>query len=174
MRELESGPNVVWCVAAVSVGKGQAASAAFHSSDIVDIRIPSLPVLNWRFGTFSANSIPLMVIAALSNRLNPSIGRIRCFTRAVIPFDQVVQVLARLDPHCLGEFPYCLHLPHCAMRRRIEGVQRDLRRFAPVLHRLAEKALGRIYIALSTQEEIHGPTGFVHSSIQVDPASTNL
>ena len=68
-------------VAAVSVGKSQAASAAFHSSDIVDIRIPSLPVLNWRFLIFSANSIPLRVIAALSNRLNPSIGRIRCFTR---------------------------------------------------------------------------------------------
>ena len=68
-------------VAAVSIGKTQAASAAFHSSERVAIRIPSLPVLNWRFLIFSANSIPLMVIAALSNRLNPSIGRIRCFTR---------------------------------------------------------------------------------------------
>src|SRR5215471_7363645 len=68
-------------VAAVNVGKSQAASAAFHNSDRGDIRIPSLPVLNWRFLIFSANSIPLMVIAALSNRLNPSIGRIRCFTR---------------------------------------------------------------------------------------------
>jgi hypothetical protein len=29
-----------------------------------------LPVLNWP----SANSIPLMVTAALSNRLNPNIG----------------------------------------------------------------------------------------------------
>ena len=53
------------------------------------------------------------------------------------------------------------------MRSRV-GVQRDLSRFAPVLHRLAEKGLGRIHIAISTQEEIRRPTGFVHSSIQVD------
>jgi hypothetical protein len=49
---------------------GQAASAAFHISDMVAFRILSLPVLNWP----SANSIPLMVTAALSNRLNPNIG----------------------------------------------------------------------------------------------------
>jgi hypothetical protein len=59
---------------------GQAASAAFQSSDGVHFRCPNLPVLNWPFLIFSANSIPLIVIAALSNRLNPSIGRILCFT----------------------------------------------------------------------------------------------
>jgi hypothetical protein len=42
------------------------------------------------------------------------------------------------------------------MRSRV-GVQRDLRRFAPVLQRLAEKGLGRIHIAISAQEEIDGP-----------------
>src|SRR5712691_705067 len=50
----------------------QAASAAFHNSDIVAFRPPSLPVLNCPFLIFSANSIPEIVTAALSNRLNPS------------------------------------------------------------------------------------------------------
>src|SRR5260370_36689783 len=58
----------------------QAASAAFHNSDIVAFRPPSLPVLYCPFLIFSANSIPEIVTAALSNRLNPSMGRIRCFT----------------------------------------------------------------------------------------------
>src|SRR5712691_8751827 len=58
----------------------QAASAAFHNSDIVAFRPPSLPVLNCPFLIFSANSIPEIVTAASSNRLNPSMDRIRCFT----------------------------------------------------------------------------------------------
>ena len=56
---------------------GQAASATLHSSDMVAFRFLSLPVLNWPFLIFSANSIPLRVTDALSNRLNPSIGRTR-------------------------------------------------------------------------------------------------
>src|SRR5215471_16539672 len=59
------------------------------------------------------------------------------------------------------------------MRSRV-GVQRDLRRFAPVLHRLAKKALGRIHIALSAQEEIDGPAGLIHGPIQVHPTAPNL
>src|SRR6202162_4326121 len=58
----------------------QAASAAFHSCVIVAWHRPSLPVLNCPFLIFSASSIPEIVTTALSNRLNPSIGRIRCFT----------------------------------------------------------------------------------------------
>src|ERR1700676_1146172 len=57
----------------------QAASAAFHSSVIVALYPPSLPVLNCPFLIFSASSIPEIVITALSNRLKPSMGRIRCF-----------------------------------------------------------------------------------------------
>jgi len=48
---------------------------------MVAFRILSLPILNWPFLIFSANSIPLMVAAAWSNRLNPGIGRIRRLTR---------------------------------------------------------------------------------------------
>jgi hypothetical protein len=51
---------------------GQAASAALHISDMLGLQLPDLPVLNWPFLNFSANSIPLMVTAALSNRLNPA------------------------------------------------------------------------------------------------------
>jgi len=90
----------------------------------------------------------------------------------VVLFDQVVQVLARSDQHSLGEFACRLPFPDCAMRGSL-GVQRDLRRFAPVLHCMAEKGLGRIHSAISTQQEVHAPPGFVHSPIQVDPASAN-
>jgi len=36
------------------------------------------PVLNCCFRIFSASSMPRIVILAVSNRLKPSIGRIRC------------------------------------------------------------------------------------------------
>ena len=39
------------------------------------------PVLNCCFRIFSTSSMPLMVVAAVWNRLNPSIGRVRCLTR---------------------------------------------------------------------------------------------
>jgi hypothetical protein len=58
----------------------------------------------------------------------------------VVLFDQVVQVLARSDQHSLREFACRLPFPDCAMRGNL-GVQRDLRRFAPVLHCMAEKGL---------------------------------
>ena len=71
-----------WGHASLSARDGDhAASAALHSSDMVALQPPSLPVLNWPFLIFPANSMPLMVAAAFSNRLNPSIGRIRCLTR---------------------------------------------------------------------------------------------
>jgi hypothetical protein len=37
--------------------------------------------LNCCFLIFSVNSMPRIVTAAVSNRLNPSIGRIHCFIR---------------------------------------------------------------------------------------------
>jgi len=36
---------------------------------------------DWTLPIFSASSMPLMIIAAVWNRLNPSIGRIRCLIR---------------------------------------------------------------------------------------------
>jgi hypothetical protein len=39
------------------------------------------PDLELLFPNFSASSIPLIIIVAVSNRLNPSIGRIRCLMR---------------------------------------------------------------------------------------------
>jgi hypothetical protein len=39
------------------------------------------PILNCCFRIFSASSIPLIVIVAVSNRLNPSIGRTRYLMR---------------------------------------------------------------------------------------------
>jgi hypothetical protein len=68
----------------------QAASAAFHNSVIVALRPPSLPVLNCRFLIFSASSIPEIVTTALSNRLNPSIGRLRAETEAAAEFARAV------------------------------------------------------------------------------------
>jgi hypothetical protein len=46
---------------------------------------------------FSANSIPRIVTAAVSNRLNPSIGSDSLFDPAMVLFDNVVQVLAGAD-----------------------------------------------------------------------------
>src|SRR5205085_2478791 len=79
--KLQSGPNVGWlcCSEWQQWVKRQVQHSRDPTESISDG--PNLPVLNWPFLIFSANSIPLIVIAALSNRLNPSIGRILCFTR---------------------------------------------------------------------------------------------
>jgi hypothetical protein len=95
------------------------------------------------------------------------------FDSPMVLFDKIVQVLARSDSHSFGKFTRLLHFPYRAMRCRI-SVQRDLRRFARVLHRTAEKSLCRVNIAISAQEEIDRPAGLVHSPIQVDPSSANL
>src|SRR3982750_1105905 len=54
---------------------------AAQVAGIVVGRPGRLPTLNCCFLIFAASSIPLMVTAAVWNRVNPSIGRIRCFTR---------------------------------------------------------------------------------------------
>src|SRR5215469_819306 len=59
------------------------------------------------------------------------------------------------------------------MRCRV-GVERDLGGCAPVLHRIAEKGLGSVHIAISAQEEIYRPAGLVHGSIQVDPTASDF
>ncbi len=62
-------------------GRDYAAITVAQIAGIVAGRPRRLPILNWCFLIFAASSIPLIVIAAVSNRLNPSIGRIRCFMR---------------------------------------------------------------------------------------------
>src|SRR5215469_9178469 len=59
------------------------------------------------------------------------------------------------------------------MRCRV-GVERDLGGCAPLLHRIAEKGLGSVHIAISAQEEIYRPAGLVHGPIQVDPTASDL
>src|SRR5215831_11100332 len=156
-----------------ALDRDQAASAAFHCSDMAALAPPSLPVLNCPFLIFSANSIPPIVTTALSNRLNPSIGRIRCFTRRWSCSDQVIQILAGSDLHSPRKFPIFLHLPHRPMGCCI-GVQGDLRRFMRVLHRSAEKVLGRIHIPLSAQKEIVRSPCLIHRPVEVDPMSADL
>jgi hypothetical protein len=62
-------------------GGDYAATTVAQIAGIVAGRPGSLPTLNCCFLIFAASSIPLIVIAAASKRLNPSIGRIRCFMR---------------------------------------------------------------------------------------------
>src|SRR6266849_2541779 len=109
-----------------------------------------------------------MVTAALSNRLNPSIGRTRCLTRRC-------SFSMRLFKYWLDRTLtfWEIHFPHCAMRCRI-GVQRDLRRLTRTLHRTADKSLCGVHIATAAQEEIDSPAYLVHSPIQVNPAAANL
>ena len=70
---------------------------------MVALRPPSLPVLNWPFLIFSANSISLMVTAAFSNRLNPQHRSNSLFDSPMVLFNEVVQVLAGSNSHSLGK-----------------------------------------------------------------------
>src|SRR5215469_18644112 len=81
-----------------------------------------------------------MVTAAWSNRLNPKHRPNPLFDSTVVLFDEIVQVLARSHSYSTWKFAGLLHLPHCAMRRRV-GVLCDLGGCAPVLHRIARKVL---------------------------------
>jgi hypothetical protein len=56
-------------------------ATAAQIAGIVFGRPGSWATLNWCFLIFAASSIPLIVTAAVSKRLKPSIGPIRCFTR---------------------------------------------------------------------------------------------
>src|SRR6202521_2674857 len=97
----------------------QAARAAFHSSIIVALPPPSLPVLNCPFLIFSASSIPEIVTTVLSNRLNPSIGRIH----VPVPAEKEIHRLARFVDgavHPLSVSPYNRSGPSSTIRRRAE------------------------------------------------------
>ena len=54
---------------------------AVQIAGIVFGRPGNFPTLNCCFLIFAASSIPLIVAAAASKSLKPSIGRIRCLTR---------------------------------------------------------------------------------------------
>jgi hypothetical protein len=61
--------------------QGYAARTATQMSGAATGLPGKVPILNCCFRIFSASSIPLIVIVAVSNRLNPSIGRTRCLMR---------------------------------------------------------------------------------------------
>jgi len=134
---------------------------------------PSLPVFNCPFLIFSVNSIPEIVTTALPNRLNPSIGRIRCCTLRWSCSTRLFKY--RLDRTWTRprKFAIFFHLPHRTMRSSI-GVQRDLRGHPSVLHRAAQKRFGGVYVPVPAEKEIHRLACFVDGPIQVHPVSVNL
>ena len=73
-------------------------TAAQISGAVVACPISGLR-LNCCFLTFSASSMPRIVTAAVSNRLNPSIGSDSLLYPAMILFDHVVQILAGSHPY---------------------------------------------------------------------------
>src|SRR5215469_1914781 len=92
-----------------------------------------------------------MVTAALSNRLNPSIGRIRCFTRRWARSTRLFKYWLDRTFTRGGSSPASF----ISRTARCDAVQRDLAGRAPVLHCIAEKGLGSVHITASAQEEIH-------------------
>src|ERR1700757_3254545 len=78
-----SGANFDRCM--LLSGEGLCRFHAASTAAQVSGAVVSLPVrglrLNWCFLIFSASSMPRIVTAAVSNRLNPSIGLTRCFIR---------------------------------------------------------------------------------------------
>src|SRR3954468_11044926 len=84
---------------------------AAQIAGIVVGRPGSLPTLNCCFRIFSASSIPLIVIAAVWNRLNPSIGRVRCFTRRWSCSIPLLRYLLERTRTRFGIFPSAFTLP---------------------------------------------------------------
>src|SRR5215471_3977271 len=77
-----------------ALDRHQAASGAFHSSDMVASAPPRLPVLNCPFLIFSANSIPLIVTTPWSNSFEPEHRPDPLLHSTMVLFDQVIEILA--------------------------------------------------------------------------------
>jgi hypothetical protein len=59
------------------------------------------------------------------------------FDSPVVLFDEIVQVLARSHFYSARKFASLVHLPHGAMRRRIDGMRRSIpARYAMVIRRI--------------------------------------
>ena len=66
------------CDISIDPNSDQADNMARQISGSVARRPPSLPILNCPFLIFSASSIPLITMSAVSKLLSPNIGRNRC------------------------------------------------------------------------------------------------
>ena len=66
------------CDVSIDPNSDQADNAARQISGSVARHPPSLPILNCPFLIFSASSIPLITMSAVSKLLSPNIGRNRC------------------------------------------------------------------------------------------------
>src|SRR6516225_109211 len=88
----------------------QAAGTAAQISGAVAAFPVTALRLNWCFLIFAASSMPRIATAAVSNRLNPSIGRTRCFIRRWSCSVTLFKYL--LDRTCTlpGSFPAVLSL----------------------------------------------------------------
>jgi hypothetical protein len=145
---------------------------AFHSSVIVALHPPSLPVLNCASLIFSASSIPEIVSPRCSIAPSPAPAG---FVAALFdgPAPPGSSSTGWIEPLRDWKFAVCFHLPYRSARGRV-GVQGDLRGYASVLHRAAEIGFGSVYVPVPAEEQIHGLACFVDRAVQVLPVSVNL
>ncbi len=151
----------------------QDASAEFHSSVIVASHPPSLPVLNCPFLIFSASSIPEIVTTALSNRLNPSIGRIRCFTLRWSCSTRLFKYWLDRSLTRPGSSPssFISRTARCEAAYASKVIFVGTRVFFIAL---TKKRFGGVHVPVPAKEEIDRLARFVDGAVQVHPLPVNL
>src|SRR5215471_2140651 len=117
--------------------------------------------------------MPLIVTVAVSNRLNPSIGIIRCFYSAMILLHDIVQIFTGTDPHATRHATLGFQFPDGPMRSGI-GIQSDHAWRSVVSDCVGEETFGRGHIPAFAQQKVHRPPAFVDCSIKIGPVSSHL
>src|SRR5262245_39872180 len=122
---------------------------------------------------FDAHNDTARIVKLLEaeHRLHPG------FNAAMVLLYDIVQVLTtanlyRVLPPVVELIAHA-HAPQSRMRR-LETIQCDGTRLAVVLQCFAKKSLRRSAISSSTEMRFHGPSSFIHSTVQVHPLTSNL
>ena len=159
-------------------GEGLCRFHAARTAAQVSGAVVSLPVrglrLNWCFLIFCANSMPRMVTAAVSNRLNPSIGRIRFLIRRWSRSIRLFKyLLDRTHTRC-DSVPTSFQFGHRLVRGGV-AVQGDHPWSAGLPGCPDKEPFCGCNIAAFTQTE-NPPCdpGDLHRAVQVDPLATDL
>jgi len=119
------------------------------------------------------NSIPAIVVAALLNRLKPSITfvldlmfRWSCSIKLFRYFEDRTFVSSASRPSAF--------ISRTARAKQLP-IERDRRRrLALMFDRLSEKGFGRAHVALCPEHEVHRLAGSIHCAVQINPFATNL
>jgi hypothetical protein len=86
------------------------------------------------------------------------------FYSPVVLLDEVIQVLTATDLHPFRQVPTLLQIRRCPIGCSV-SIEGDFGGYGLIFHGFAQKGLGGIHVALSTQIEVHCLALLIHRAI---------